>query len=186
MKQYNQKASRRQKVFLAAFSLTIPLLAGCGGSSGSISSQLMTPQPRSVSKTATNGLTATFAENVDAVGPGGAVTYTVTLTNSFTQPVTLQLYGCPGSPPDPSRPNAFLNVADADGTLVYTTAPIPIPCAAAPPVTQTIAAGQSLTIQFQGISSQAFKSKGVYLASAVVSTSTGNADQLGPLTMTVQ
>lgn len=176
----------KQKVFLAAFSLAIPLLAGCGGSSGSSSSSLITPQPRSVSKTATNGLTATFSENADAAGPGGAVTYTVTLTNSFTQPVTLQLYGCPGNPPDPSRPDAFLDVADANGTLVYTTAPPPVPCAAAPPVTQTIAAGQSLTTQFQVSSSQAFRAKGVYLASVFVFTSSGNADQLGPLTLTVQ
>lgn len=179
-------------VIIAAGLLGASFLTGCGGSSGSSSAPLITPQPRSVSAKAANGLMVTLSENVDAVSQTGSVTYTVTLTNPTAQPVTIQLATCSGfATPDPNYPNNNLTVTNAAGTQVYpaiTLNPVP-PCIPGPPVTQTIAPGQTLTDQ-KKLSLNSFAAtitaKGIYTLNALVVTSSSTTTTVGPLPLTVQ
>ncbi len=181
---------------IAAGLLGIPFLAGCGGSSGSSSAPLITPQPRSVSAKSANGLTVTLNESADAASQTGSVTYTVSLTNPTAQPVTIQLATCSGfDTPNPNYPKNTLTVTNAAGTQIYpaiTLQPVP-PCIPGPPVMQTIAPGQTLTDQKKlSINSLAamLTAKGVYTLNAfVVTSSVGTASSVtiaGPLTLTVQ
>ena len=69
------------------------LLAGCGGG-GSSHADLRSPALSASAKTPL-GLTATFAEDKASVALGGGVTYTLTLTNNTSQPITYEyISGC--------------------------------------------------------------------------------------------
>lgn len=178
-------------ILLASGLLSITPLAGCGGSSGSSSPTLITLQPRAVSATTANGLTATLSENVDVISQNGSVTYTLMLTNPTGQTVTMQLpAGCVSV--DPAYPDANSLVTGPGGTIVYPAGPPPLyPCQPSlPPVTQSIAPGQTLKSQFtvsgQIGPSQPFGTKGTYTASTTVITSSSSSTQLGPLALTVQ
>jgi uncharacterized repeat protein (TIGR01451 family) len=61
-------------------------LAECGGSSSSTPNPA--PMARSISNPMSNGLTATLAADRSIVAVGGAVMYTLTLTNNTTLPIT--------------------------------------------------------------------------------------------------
>lgn len=185
----------RASMIIATSLFGIPFLAGCGGSGGSSSAPLITPQPRSVSAKAANGLTVTFSENADAVSQVGSVSYTVTLTNPTTQPVTIQLgASCFGSP-NPNYPDDTLIVTSAAGIQISPVAiEVGAPCAPnilpVVPVMQTLNPGQTLTNQGTLNSaslSQLFTAKGVYTLNVRVQTSSSStATTVGPLPLTVQ
>ncbi len=89
-------------------------LAGCGGSSSSSTSAPLAP--RIASSVLPDGLTATLTEDRTTVPVGGTVTYTITLTNSTTAPITYQgIYGPGSGPPVP----AFVEVTNQSGNLAY-------------------------------------------------------------------
>jgi hypothetical protein len=176
---------------IGAGSLAMSILTGCGGGSGSNSTPALSSQPRSVSAVAPNGLTETLAEDADAITTGGSVTYTLTLTNTTSTAITLQLSQDCG-PVDPNSPDALLTVMDPTGASVYPGSGDPSgpPCRDVPPVTQTIAPGRTLEekIKVGGTTGvfQPFDMKGIYTARASFATFQNAATAVGPLTLTVQ
>lgn len=178
-----------KKVFLAAGLLSIVPLAGCGGSSGSSSPNLITPQPRSVSATSANGLSAMLSENADAIGQNGSLTLTITLTNPTAQSVSLALpQDC--APVDPRFPDSFVTITNSAGNSVYPgPGPIGPPCHPVPAAVQTLAPGQTLTAtnKLSGVlNAGLFNTKGVYQINTRIVTSSTDAVVVGPLTLTVQ
>ena len=119
--------SKRWKALIGTAGVLVPSLTGCGGSSSSDTSApaLM---PRSVATTLSNGLTAKLAEDRSTISVDGSVTYTLTLTNSTTQPITFQptfgpndVSGVSGSilltdPSGKSEPAAGISVTPIGGT----------------------------------------------------------------------
>lgn len=167
---------------------SVALLAGCGGGgggNGNSTPMVVTPitsgiggttpittpvgTPASVTATEANGLTATLSENATTVAVGGAVTYTLTLTNNTGAVVTINAVTS-------TQIFTALSVRNAANAPVYT----PVP--GSPPLqTVLLAPGQSLT-STQAVS--AFSSAGAYSATAVFDDSI--ATSVGPLTVTAQ
>jgi hypothetical protein len=158
-------------------SAAISLLAGCGGGGGGGGGGGTTTPPAntSISVTTTgvpSGLTATLSENSSAIGVGGSITYTLTLTNNTAANVTVNAVS-----PTTTQPAAALIVRNAAGTLVY--APLP----GFPALDSAILApGKSLS-STQTVS--AFGAAGAYAATATFAD-TSPATTVGPLVVTAQ
>lgn len=183
----------------AATLLTLPCLAGCGGSrSPKNTSGPIFPAPRSVSATLSNGLTGTVTEDRSTVPVGGTVNYTVTLTNSTTQPITFGFTVGPSSVDDsPKAVPARIIVSDPSGKDVS------LPPGQAQIVTGnpsfTLAPGQSFssseavnTFPTQGLEEgYGYNSAGIYTANAIFGLTPASTSQYieattGPLTVTAQ
>lgn len=169
--------------------LIAPALAGCGGDSRTTPMPPVS-QPRSVSSTLGDGLTATLAEDKSQISVGGTVTYTLTLANTTALPITYQ--PVIGGATPPGFP-ASLIVTDAQGHPAFplgaTTAVIFIG-----PST-TLAPGQSVSGTLSVGSNKdlgQYATAGQYSAKATftVQTGSGSASQVttlvGPLTVDVQ
>ncbi len=175
------------KALLCAAGSLVPILAGCGGSSSSgTNAPVLTP--RSVSATLSDGLTATLTEDRSTVPVGGTVTYTVTLTNRTTQPVTYQ--PVIGGVSIPNAPAALV-VADPQGNEAFPVGAIPNYVSIGPSV--TLAPGQSVSgAQVVGNSSEgSYSTAGQYTATAAVSIIPGASGgtqigaSVGPLSVLV-
>lgn len=188
------------KFWLCAGALFVPVLAGCGGSSSSRNTSVpIVPQPRSVTAALANGLTGTLAEDRSAVAVGGTVTYTMTLTNPTSQPVTyLSSFG-----PGMNTPvGASLTVFGPSGQVVYPLGAVSLAVGIGPPV--TLAPGQSVTAtetvsttRMAGLAvTQGYSAAGIYNASAAFGVTPGTTSSdahapavtatAGPLPVTAQ
>ena len=183
------------KIWLCAALLSLPCLAGCGGSSSPNTAAPLTP--RSLSAALPNGLTATLTEDRSTVSVGGTVTYTATLTNSTAQPVTYQPVlsgsGLAGVP-------AALSVSDPSGQIVYPLGPIAQFVGIGPSVTlapgQSVSAPQAVTTtRIDGLTvTEGYAAAGKYTASAVFAVVPGSVPDasqginvtVGPLPVTAQ
>ena len=169
--------------------LAVPILAGCGGSSGTTAmSPVLTP--RAVSAALPDGLTATLAEDRATVAVGGVVTYTVTLANTTAQPITYHpVIG--GVTPSGGVP-ATLVVKDAGGGTAFPVGPMPAIIFIGP--STTLGPGQSVsgTLAVGGSDEGRYSAAGQYSASAffTLQTGTDSASQttttVGPLPVDVQ
>lgn len=147
--------------------VTVPILAGCGGSSTS----LPDPQPPFVSAALPDGLTATLAEDRSSIAVGGVVTYTLALTNDTAQPITYRPV-ISGPAPSGNVP-ATLLVKDAGGGTVFPAGALPQFVAIGP--STTLAPGQSVsgTLAVGGNDQGRYSASGRYNASAAFSVQTG-------------
>lgn len=155
------------------------ILAGCGGGGGNgnggdggtAGSGGTSGSTLSASVLEANGLTATLAEDRNVIAAGGTVSYTLTLANKSTAPVTINI-----SAGVPALPSASLVVRNSAGSAVFQ----PVP--GAPPLNSlSLAPGQSLST-VQTVS--AFAAVGTYNATATFSDTA--VTNVGPLAVTVQ
>ena len=171
--------------------LALPVLTGCGGSSSSPTSAPLTPQ--TTSETLSSGLTAALTEDRTTVPVGGTVNYTITLTNSTSQPITFQ--PTLGSGALSNTVPAYLEVLDPSGNVVYPVGPS----------AQVVILGQSVTIApGQSVSAtqavntiqettatiaEGYSRTGHYTATASISlgtTASGNDKPVGPVGVVAQ
>lgn len=171
---------------LSALSLAVPFLAGCGGGGSSVISPIIPiPTALTASAVAPNGLTGTMSQSAVTVPVGSSIQYTLTLTNTTSQPTVItELYYPDQTASGGQTPgvSAYLEVKDAAGNRLY---PGPIVAIGVPSrsVDVTLQPGQTVTrdVQVSG-----FKAKSLYTASASFSTGSGQATIAGPLTVLAQ
>jgi hypothetical protein len=179
--------------FLLAFPLIpLTLAAGCG--SGNSSNSIALPTTDSaLSRSATDGgLTATLTEDKDAVVAGGTVTFTLSLTNHSTTPITyLASVGCPNAYQVINGLSSSIAVTNTSNATQSSLPYVGVNCnAIGLPVSATLAPGASVTGTVS--SGKIFATAGKYSVSASVadltSADSSTAPPLtpGPLTVTVQ
>ena len=171
--------------------MLVPLLAGCGGggggngntgggttgttNSGGTTNGTNTgvQNPLSVSGVTLTGLTATLSEPVSTISVGGAVTYTLTLTNTTGVAILVR------STSTPSAPSAVVTVTGPTGGTSYQ----PIP--GEPPLANgSLAPGQTISTTK---TATGFTSAGTYSATATFGDDTsGTPKNVGPLIVIVQ
>lgn len=171
---------------LLALSLTIPFLAGCGGGSSSVNTPAIpTPTALTASAVTANGLTGTLSQAAVTVPMSGNIQYTISLTNTTSQPVVInEVYYSDqtargGQIPGPS---AFFEVKDPAGARLY---PGPVVALGAPfqTVDVTLQPGQVVT---RSVQVSGFKAKGLYTANASFPNGPGQPADAGPLSVLAQ
>jgi len=176
---------------LSALALVIPFLVGCGGGgSNSVTTPVIpTPIPTALtaSAVASNGLTAAISQPTVTVAAGGSVQYTLTLTNTTNQPVTIRTISYAHQAP---VLQTGLEVKNPAGNLIFPTNTVggdgglPV---TSEEVDATLQPGQAMN---ESIQVSGFKEKGLYTANAGFVVGAGSASGIvayaGPLTVLAQ
>jgi uncharacterized repeat protein (TIGR01451 family) len=156
------------------------LLAGCGGGGGSSNSGgggLTGPDPTTLALSATtpDGLMATLSQPQATVKVGSTVTYTVTLTNAGSTPVSIQT-GDQAGTDQPLVPVSF-TVTDSAGKSVYTNP--------APAASQTVTLQPTQYLTETLTLTNVFQHTDRYSATATFQTGS-SPTTLGPLVLTAR
>jgi flagellar hook assembly protein FlgD len=168
---------------LVGVSLLPLALAGCSGGSSNSGGNNAPSTPRSVSATAPDGLTSTVSENTQTISVGGSVTYTFTLINNTSAPITFQVES--GSAALVSATEGAITIYNASQQQVY---PITTDTVAGVLSSVTLAPGQS--VSGSATPNYNFTPAGVYTAEATFAILSASGAYegvtVGPLTVTAQ
>lgn len=173
---------------LTVLSPVILLIAGCGGGGNSVvTPAIPIPTNLTASAVASNGLTGTLSQPAGTVSTSGSLQYTLTLTNTTSQPVVIRTFSVAGQAP---MIQVGLEVKDPMGSLIYPGPNVSGNGDEIGPIKEvdaTLQPGQAMshTVQVSG-----FKAKGLYTASAGFVAGAGSASGItadaGPLTVLAQ
>lgn len=177
--------------------LCLPLLAGCGASSGGSNGNSSTPGTTTttgssvgtagnstdgdtyansyfaVSGTTATGLTASISTSSSMVPVGGTVTCLLILQNYTAAAIPVHATSTPVS-----MPAAELIVTGPNGAISFKSPPVP-----PPPYNGVLAPGQQIVSY---VTANGFTTAGTYSVAATFSDDTSAPKSIGPLTITVQ
>lgn len=171
-----------QQCAVAALSLIVPLLAGCGGSGSASAPAIPTPTVITANAINSDGLTGTLTESAATVPVGSSIQYTLALTNTTNQAVLIHAPYF-GQTPSVVVP-LYLEVDNSAGNRVYPSTSVTGLGAPSRTLDETLQPGQTIS---EVVPVSGFTTKGLYTARAQFLVGSGQTvASAGPINVLAQ